>query len=111
MNSDFNILIAGLGLMGGSLAKALRGFKNSKIFGFDLSADVVNQAKADGVIDDGSICAKDFSGLCDLVIVCLYPDLAIDFINNNSFKKGTVVTDICGVKQYVLENIKNEEEN
>lgn len=109
MNSDFNILIAGLGLMGGSLAKALRGFKNSKIFGFDLSADVVNQAKADGVIDDGSICAKDFSGLCDLVIVCLYPDLAIDFINNNSFKKGAVVTDICGVKQYVLENIKNEE--
>ena len=107
MNDNFNILIAGLGLMGGSLAKALRGFRCGKILGFDTSSEVVNSALSDGVIDEGETNPENFLKKADLVIVCLYPDLAINFINNNTFKKGAVVTDICGVKQYVLQNIKN----
>lgn len=107
MEDRFNILIAGLGLMGGSLAKALRGFKNAKIFGFDASCEVINSALSDGVIDEGDTNAEKFLLVSDLVIVCLYPDLAIRFINDNKFKKGAVVTDICGVKQHVLENITN----
>ncbi len=107
MEDRFNILIAGLGLMGGSFAKALRGFKNAKIFGFDASQEVISSALSDGVIDEGDTNAEKFLPVSDLVIVCLYPDLAIRFINDNKFKKGAVVTDICGVKQYVLENITN----
>lgn len=109
MHDDFNILIVGLGIMGGSLAKALRGFKNCKIYGVNRSQSVIHQAMSEGVIDDGATTAERFLPLADLVIVCLYPNLTIDFINNNKFKKGAVVTDICGVKQYVLEKITNKD--
>lgn len=109
MNSDFNVLIVGLGLMGGSLAKALRGFKNCNIFAVNRSPEVIRQAIAEGVIDDGDTDPQKFLPKADLVIVCLYPNLTLDFINNNKFKKGAVVTDICGVKQYVLQNIKNKD--
>ncbi len=107
MNDNFNVLIVGLGLMGGSFAKALRGFKNCKILGVDRSFDVIGQALSEGVIDDGETSAEKFLPYADLIIVCLYPNLTLDFINNNKFKKGAVVTDICGVKQYVLDRITN----
>lgn len=109
MSGDFNILIAGLGIMGGSLAKALKGFRGGKIYGFDANIDVIKKAESDGVIEKGTTDKDEFLPIADLVIVCLYPDLCIDFINSGKFKPGSVVTDICGVKGYILDNIKNDE--
>lgn len=108
MTDSFNILIVGLGIMGGSLAKALKGFKSANIFAVDKRADVIQKAKDAGEISDGANSAERFLPICDLVIICLYPKHTVDFINSGKFKKGAVVTDICGVKQFVLEHIKND---
>ena len=48
-------LIVGLGLIGGSFAKALHQHKISKeIFAFDLDAEAIELAKNDGIIDGGA---------------------------------------------------------
>lgn len=92
------IMIAGLGLIGGSMAKSLNraGFS---VDGFDRE-EVVEFALKENIIKDK---AKDYS-IYDIVFVALPPDATMDFIDNNNFKDGAVVADICGVKK-VVENV------
>lgn len=88
------ILIAGLGLIGGSLAKALKG--KYEIYGFDRQ-NVIDFALNNNIID--GVCKK--TDEFDFVIVALPPDAALDFILRSSFKGGAVVTDVCGIKGYL----------
>ena len=53
-----NILIVGLGLIGGSFAKALSGFPNATVYGLDIDDNVIAQAEADGAIAKG-VCEAD----------------------------------------------------
>lgn len=99
--------VVGLGLIGGSVARRLRGFHDTKIIGIDKNETTLASAKNDGVIDEayknGEILAD-----ADFVILCLYPQANVEFIAQNSkfLKKGTVITDVSGVKEYVIENVK-----
>ena len=92
------IMIAGLGLIGGSMAKSLNraGFS---VDGFDRE-EVVEFALKENIIKDK---AKDYS-IYDIVFIALPPDATMDFIDNNNFKDGAIVADICGVKK-VVENV------
>ncbi len=91
-------MIAGLGLIGGSMAKSLNraGFS---VDGFDRE-EVVEFALKENIIKDK---AKDYS-IYDIVFIALPPDATMDFIDNNNFKDGAIVADICGVKK-VVENV------
>lgn len=104
-----NILIVGLGLIGGSYAKALKGFPNAHIYGADKNADTIKRAVAEGVISRGVLNADDIIADMDVVILCITPDSAINIINNSPIKKGALVTDVCGVKQYMADRIKNKD--
>lgn len=99
------ITIVGLGLIGGSLAKALRGFKNAKICGCDTDPSVLERALGEGVIDE----AAQGEAACgaDLVILCLYPSACVKFVSDNAayFKNGAVVTDTAGIKGYLTDEI------
>lgn len=104
-----NILIVGLGLIGGSYAKALKGFPDAVIYGADRNAETLQSALADGVIFQGAENADDIIENMDVVILCVTPDSAIDIINNSPIKKGALVTDVCGVKQYIADRIVNRD--
>ncbi len=99
--SGFRVLIVGLGLIGGSLAKALRGFCNCRIFGADTDRMVLIQAEKEQVIERGYTDAGEIASECDLVILCVHPQLARRFLEELPFKEGALVTDVCGVKQYM----------
>lgn len=86
------IVIAGLGLIGGSMAKALQR-KGYVADGFDMPA-VAGEAVRCGAIGRA---VASFDGY-DVVFVALPPDAAMQFIGGNRFKDGAIVTDICGVK-------------
>ena len=106
---NFNIVIAGLGLIGGSYAKALRLLKNTKIYGIDIDEEILKKAQKMAVIDEGY---KDGNGIlkkADLVIIALYPHDTVKFVkdNINNFKNGAVITDTCGVKEMVVEEINS----
>jgi len=105
--SDFrgNIAIAGLGLIGGSYAMALRSFEGWKLFGIDIDEKVLERGISCGVIDQGSTEAKAVLSRSDIVIIALYPRDTIRFIEDNAanFKAGAIITDTCGIKQPIIE--------
>ena len=104
--SRFSILVVGLGLIGGSLAKALKGFRGAVIYGVDKDKDVIRQAIADGVIASGFE-EISHAPACELTVLCVKPELTLNLLKNAHFTDGGLVTDVCGVKQYIEEAGKN----
>lgn len=102
------ITIVGLGLIGGSVARRIRGFKNAVIRGIDKDISTLTLAKRDGAIDEGFTEADAAVRDADFIILCLYPELNVSFVKENIeyIKKGAVITDVSGVKSYVCENIE-----
>lgn len=96
------IAIVGLGVVGGSFAKALKG-QNHQVYGIDISQTTLQMAKDDGTIIEGYTDGHEIIPECDLTIICLYPSLVLDFIKENQFKKGSIITDATGIKSYFLE--------
>ena len=93
--------IAGLGLIGGSLAKALKQNTGYEVYGCDSDEATFRRALLLNAVDG---CLTDeVLPLCDVVIPALYPNIVVDYIKTNagSFKKGCIVIDCCGVKEYV----------
>lgn len=101
------ISVIGLGLIGGSIARRLRSFHNAVIYGVDTDTQTLALARADGVVDrtftDGDIAAAE----SDMIILCLYPQLNVDFIKKYSdkFKSGALLTDVSGVKGFIIDSI------
>lgn len=108
LNTRTEILIVGLGLLGGSYAKAL------KKQGFHVNAITKDQSSIDfalknGLIDEGSIeVDPELIGKADLVIFALYPHVFIEWIENNQqyLKSGAVITDVTGVKGGIVDRIQ-----
>ena len=100
------VCIVGLGLIGGSFAKALKkGGMN--ILAIDNNPDEIKKALEDNVIDEGESKNNSLMTKADIVIICLYPEDTGKFIINNQecFKKDAVITDASGVKSVVYKDI------
>ncbi|MBE6835431.1 MAG: prephenate dehydrogenase/arogenate dehydrogenase family protein [Ruminococcaceae bacterium] len=97
--------IVGLGLIGGSFARAFKEFTDYTVLGRDISSKAFYAAKLVDAID-GELTEKNI-GECDLILVSLYPEKTVEFIEENAaeFKKGALVIDCCGVKRYVCERL------
>ena len=102
------ICVVGLGLIGGSLAKAIKKNTDEIVYGIDINKTSVASALAQEAID-GELTVSELSGI-DLVILGLYPQATIDFIKENKqhFKKGSVVIDTCGIKKAVVDIAESE---
>ena len=102
------ILIVGLGLLGGSYARAL------KRFGFHISALTLEQSSIDyafkeNIIDEGTTALDErIIGEADLVIFALYPHVFVEWIEKNQalFKSGALITDVTGVKRSIVYQIQ-----
>lgn len=102
------VAIIGLGLIGGSIARRMRGFHNCTISAYNRTAETILLAKHDGAIDDGSSNPKDAIENADLIILCLYPQLNVDIIRENLsyIKSGAIITDVSGVKGFMVEEME-----
>lgn len=102
-----NIAVIGLGLIGGSVAKSLKGFMNCKIIGCDKDNNIINDALSDEVISEGYTDGGEFLKNCDFIILCLYPSANIEFIKENAqyLKSGAIITDVSGVKEFIISKI------
>ena len=102
------VTVVGLGLIGGSMVRRLRGFMDATIYGVDIDAETLRLAESDGVIDKGFTDGKSIVGESDLIILCLYPEKNVEFVRENAhlLKKDAVLTDVSGVKGYVLNGIE-----
>lgn len=96
------VLIAGLGLIGGSVAKALRQAGLTHIDGLDTDAATLAAAQAEGVIDS-SFCTDGFSDY-DIVICSLAPQRVPSVYEqvHSSLKAGGVFAELSGLKGIVV---------
>lgn len=101
------IAIIGLGLIGGSIARRLRGFHDCTIAAYNRTAETLLLAKQDGAIDEGYSNPGEAMDNADLIILCLYPQLNVDMVRDNlsHIKKGAVITDVSGVKGFMVEEL------
>ena len=101
-------VIVGLGLIGGSMALALKGFENFEIVGVDVSEPTLRFAREHGVADAVTNRAREAVEGADVVMLALHPQGILDFLeeHRDSFKAGCLVTDVCGVKSAVMEGAK-----
>ena len=91
--------IVGLGLIGGSLARALTDSGKHEIFGLDRNRSSLLAAKMVGAIKDEI--NSDNIGTMDMIFIALYPQATVDFVDEyaSKIKKGAIVTDCGGVKR------------
>ena len=104
LNNDKTILIVGLGLIGGSYARALKklGFTVNAI---TRSQETVDYAMQEGIVDYATnrIEPKLIAG-AKLIVFSLYPHVFMAWLKENQkyFSPGTILTDVTGVKTEVV---------
>lgn len=103
-----SIGIAGLGLIGGSFAKAFA-CKGIKIYGFDLNKSVITQAVESRIFEGVTDEFERFINFpLDLLYICVPVKSALEFINRlgeSGYKKA--VTDGCSTKTTIIQAAKD----
>lgn len=108
LSKSLNILIVGLGLLGGSYAMALKK-QGYKVNALTLEQESIDYALKNGLIDIGTTeIDPEIIGLADLVIFALYPHIFTNWIRENQqhFKSGAIITDVTGVKGCIVYDIQ-----
>lgn len=104
--------VAGLGLIGGSLARALTESGKHEVYGFDINKSSILAAKLVGAIKD-ELTEENIEN-CEMIIVALYPHDTVDFVLKHAEKirKEAIVIDCGGVKRLICSECeKAAEEN
>jgi prephenate dehydrogenase len=96
----YTVGIVGLGLMGGSLALALRGFRSARLLGADADDLVCRRAQAAGTVHQATTNTGDVVAQADLLLFCVYAHHIPALLSEHArrLKPGCVLSDICGVK-------------
>lgn len=105
---EITVTVVGLGVIGGSFAEGLKKIGVSKVYGIDNNKETLIKAKKTGIIDDGFETGETPLPDSDLIIISLYPELLEEFIVNNNeyFKKDGLITDVAGIKEKILLEVK-----
>ena len=103
--APMTILVCGMGIIGGSIAKALKAFTPHRVLGMNRSPQPLEKALACGAID----AAVDEVSLSqvDLVFLCAYPVACVKLarVLGPHLKKGCIVCDACGIKTAICEEM------
>lgn len=103
------ILIIGLGMIGGSLAGAIKKYTvKNKIYGMDKNKDAENYALENNLIDFQIKEIKDVEKM-DIIFIAT-PTMTFEVILNsikNNLNKNVIITDVCSSKQHTVNVVKN----
>ena len=94
--------ICGLGLIGGSMAKAYK-TKGHTVYGYDNDNNTLGYAMIASVID-GELNEETIKE-CELIFIALYPKATVEYLESIApvVEKNTVIIDLCGTKQLVCD--------
>lgn len=95
--------IIGLGLIGGSLAKAFKKYTAHTVLGYDLDKAVTQYAQLTDAID-GIVNAESIAQ-CELILIAVYPHATVAYLMDMADKIAphTVVVDCGGIKRSICE--------
>lgn len=108
LDKNTNILIVGLGVIGGGYARALtrQGYRVSAI---TKEKHDVDYAREHGILENATTeTDPDLIRKADLLIFALYPHIFIEWIRayGHLIRPGALVTDVTGVKSVVVETVQ-----
>ena len=108
MSGKKTIAVVGLGLIGGSLAAALRGFEDYEVVGVVRRQATADYAISHGVADSVILDPMTVLPRADVVWLCMNPAGIVDYMAKYAhvFKPGALVTDVGGIKTAILEGAK-----
>lgn len=94
--------VVGLGLIGGSFAKAYAKDGHT-VYAYDIDNSILKFSILSGVVTDEL--TNDKLSQCDLILICTYPQAAIKYLESVGKHIGEkpVVIDCCGTKRIVVE--------
>ena len=97
--------IVGLGLIGGSFAKAYKTSGQAAVLGFDTDAAVMTLAQMSGVLD--GVLTRDTVRCCDLILLAVPPRAVVRFIREyaREFSPHSILIDCASVKRVVCDAV------
>ncbi len=97
------LLVVGLGLIGGSICKAVHAYTEHSVYGMNRTKATAEKALSEGAIDG---IAENCSGF-DLIVVCLYPEGVRKWVTEHvaEMSPNTIVIDVGGVKRDIPEDL------
>lgn len=101
------IAVAGLGIIGASLTRALKENTEHTVDGWNRTRAVTAYALKQGYIH-GSV--ADFTAY-DVVFIALPPKASAEFLETHNFRDGAIVADICGMKKFLAEKVASAPHN
>ena len=92
---ELSFAIVGLGLIGGSYAKALRKLGVKQIIGIERDAATLQEAKQQGLVDIGMTEPDNRLKEANVIICAIYPEAIVGFIAENVdfFNESVLLTD------------------
>ncbi len=113
--------IIGLGLIGGSIARAVSQRAGLPVVGLDLDRTVLDAAIEEGVLERGAVIAPDdkpgavadpkawlLLRDCDVVFVCTPAHTVARLVHLASDYCPGLLTDVAGIKQPILEQVTSD---
>ncbi len=102
MSKQLKVGVVGLGLIGGSMARAY------SAAGHAVLAHDINTASLDTALAENAICGKltaQTASECDVIFLAVYPQAAVGWLRVSAphLKKNSVVIDLCGTKRGICE--------
>jgi prephenate dehydrogenase len=95
--------VAGLGLIGGSLAKAYKEQPGNTVYGYDIDPSIAAFARLSGAID--GVLDQESARNCDCVFIAIFPEDARNYLREMApyFNPQGLVIDCCGTKRLICE--------
>jgi prephenate dehydrogenase len=101
-----NVFVIGLGLIGGSIALAMKEEHNCKVIGYDLNQDRIRLANSLNVIDEYVSSLENGAEVADLIIIAVPVTETITVLRQlgeTRMKNGTLITDVGSTKKIIVE--------
>lgn len=104
-----NIGIVGLGLMGGSLAKALKKYNLvSNVYGYARNKKTKNEIKELNLVDE-LLSLEELKSRSDVIILAIPVDSIIELFDElKDIKSTTTIMDLGSTKEFIIKNIPSE---
>jgi prephenate dehydrogenase len=114
--NDSQVGFIGLGLIGGSVAKAIKAkYPNYKITAYDINTNALQLAYKEGIVDTVANTVDDSFGCCDFIFLCAPVSYNVAYLASlkSVIKSDCILTDVGSVKTNIHEKIieLNLEEN
>ena len=99
--------VIGLGLIGGSLALALKKYTDAKVVGYDQCDQTMELAAGQGAIDVRAADMAEAVAGADIIFFALAPSMIGEAVKQTAsqFKIGAIVTDVASAKGVLLREV------